>query len=78
MPGEGYSNRGYYTCPACGQRERVLEAVRRKEGPPEMEMFALEYYCPTCEREGYDRRATSQPLSQERRPGLAQPGRIDP
>jgi len=57
VPGEGYSNRGYYTCPACGQRERVLEAVRRKEGPPEMEMFALEYYCPTCEREGYDRRS---------------------
>jgi putative DNA methylase len=56
VPGEGYTNRGYYTCPACGQRERVLDAARRKEGPPEAEMFAVEYYCPTCEREGYDRR----------------------
>ncbi len=56
VPAKGYSKRGYYTCPACGQRERVLDAVRRKEGPPEAEMFALEYYCPTCEREGYDRR----------------------
>ena len=56
VPGEGHTNRGYYTCPACGQRERVLEAVRRKEGPPEMEMFAIEYYCRTCEREGYKRR----------------------
>jgi len=56
VPGEGYTSRGYYTCPACGQRERVLDAVRRKEGPPEAEMFAIEYYCPTCEREGYDRR----------------------
>jgi len=56
VPGEGYTSRGYYTCPACGQRERVLEAVRRKGGPPEVEMFAIEYYCPTCEREGYDRR----------------------
>ncbi|MBM4466106.1 MAG: DUF1156 domain-containing protein, partial [Chloroflexi bacterium] len=57
VPGEGYTSRGYYTCPACGQRERVLDAVRRKEGPPEAEMFAIEYYCPTCEREGYDRRS---------------------
>jgi hypothetical protein len=56
VPGEGYSSGGYYTCPACGQRERVLDAVRRKEGPPEAEMFALEYYCRACEREGYDRR----------------------
>jgi len=56
VPGEGYTSRGYYTCPACGQRERVLDAVRRKEGPPEAEMFAIEYYCRTCEREGYDRR----------------------
>lgn len=50
VPGEGYSKRGYYTCPSCGQRERVLDAVRRTEAPPEAEMFAIEYYCPTCER----------------------------
>jgi putative DNA methylase len=56
VPSEGYSGRGYYSCPACGQRERVLDAVQRKEGPPEVEMFAIEYYCPTCEREGYERR----------------------
>ncbi|MFQ5858905.1 MAG: DUF1156 domain-containing protein, partial [Anaerolineae bacterium] len=56
VPGEGHSSRGYYTCPACGQRERVLDAVRRKEDPPEVEMSAIEYYCPTCEREGYERR----------------------
>jgi len=52
VPGEGYSSGGYYTCPACGQRERVLDAVRRKEGPPEAEMFAIEYYCPSCEKQG--------------------------
>jgi adenine-specific DNA methylase len=55
-PAGGYSDGGYYICPACGQRERVLDAVQRREGPPAMEMFAIEYYCPTCEREGYDRR----------------------
>ncbi|MBM4467717.1 MAG: DUF1156 domain-containing protein, partial [Chloroflexi bacterium] len=56
VPGKGYSSEGYYTCPACGQREQVLDAVRRREGPLEAEMFAIEYYCPTCKREGYDQR----------------------
>jgi adenine-specific DNA methylase len=56
IPSKGIANRGKYTCPQCGQKESVLNAVRRKERPPEAEMFAIEYYCPTCEREGYDRR----------------------
>ena len=56
VPGKGYSSEGYYTCPSCGQREQVLDAVRRREGPLEAEMFAIEYYCPTCKREGYDQR----------------------
>jgi len=55
VPGEGYSSGGYYTCPACGQRERVLDAVRRKVDPPAAEMFAIEYYCPTCEKQGKTR-----------------------
>ncbi len=50
VPRRGVTQRGKYTCPHCGQVERVLEAVRRGEGPPEAEMFALEYYCAACEQ----------------------------
>ena len=51
VPSKGVTERGKYTCPHCGQKEPILDAVRRGEGPPEAEMFAIEYYCPTCERE---------------------------
>jgi adenine-specific DNA methylase len=59
-PSKGITNRGKYTCSHCGQKESVLNAVRRKGEPPEAEMFAIEYYCPTCEREGYNRRGYKQ------------------
>ena len=52
IPSEGYSGGGKYTCPSCGQKEKVLKAIQRLEGPPDAEMFALEYYCPICGR-GY-------------------------
>jgi len=52
IPGEGYSGGGKYTCPACGQKEQILKAIQRREGPPDAEMFALEYYCKVCGR-GY-------------------------
>lgn len=52
IPEQGYSGGGKYTCPACGQKEQILKAVQRREGPPDAEMFALEYYCPICGR-GY-------------------------
>lgn len=51
-PEEGYSGGGKYTCPSCGQKEKVLKAIQRLEGPPDAEMFALEYYCSICGR-GY-------------------------
>lgn len=50
IPAEGFSGGGKYTCPACGQKENILKAVQRREGPPEAEMFALEYYCKVCGR----------------------------
>lgn len=52
IPAAGYSGGGKYTCPACGQKENILKAVQRREGPPQAEMFALEYYCKVCGR-GY-------------------------
>jgi len=53
-PSKGYSSRGKYTCPSCGQKNRVLDAVRRGEGPPVVQMFAVEYHCPRDGR-GYKR-----------------------
>lgn len=52
VPSQGYSGGGKYTCPSCGQKENVLKAIQRLKGPPDAEMFALEYYCPICGR-GY-------------------------
>lgn len=54
IPSQGHSGRGKYTCPTCGQKENILKAIQRREGPPDAEMFALEYYCKVCGR-GYKR-----------------------
>jgi len=54
IPSRGYSGYGKYTCPSCGQRNRLLDAVQRGEGPPAVRMFAVEYYCPRDGR-GYKR-----------------------
>ena len=58
VPEKGHAGRGKYTCPQCGQRENILEAVRRQEAPPQAEMFALEYYCRICGR-GYKTASTT-------------------
>ena len=50
VPERGTTHGGKYTCPHCGQVEPVLGAVRRGAGPPEADMFALEYYCAACEQ----------------------------
>jgi len=49
-PRKGVAGRGVYHCPACGHKERLLDAVARKGGPLEMQLHALEGYCPTCGR----------------------------
>lgn len=45
-PRHGPAGRVSFTCPHCGQRQAILEAARRRDGPPEHEMYALEYACP--------------------------------
>lgn len=54
IPSKGYSGGGKFTCSSCGQKDDILRAVRRLDGPPPAEMFALEYYCSKCGR-GYKR-----------------------
>ena len=52
VPGKWLSGAGKYTCSHCGQKENILDAIRRIDGPAPLEMVAIEYYCETCGR-GY-------------------------
>ncbi len=53
IPSKGYAGKGYYYCPICGHKGEILRAVRREGKIPEMEMYAIEYYCPYCRERGY-------------------------
>jgi putative DNA methylase len=53
-PHQGFSKRASYTCPACGGRDQILEALRNREDPPQHSMIAIHYLCPTCGK-GYKR-----------------------
>jgi adenine-specific DNA methylase len=49
----GHSDDRYYTCPSphCGQKGEIIEAIARK-GKPSLRMYAIEYYCEPCDKEG--------------------------
>jgi len=49
-PRKGVSGRGYFSCPECGARQRILGAVKRKGTKLDEELHALEGYCSTCGR----------------------------
>ncbi len=55
VPSQGYVGRGKYTCPACGQTDQVVSALRRLEEPLPTRMFGMEYYCPHCDARAYKR-----------------------
>lgn len=42
----------YYICPECGQKSKVVETIQRK-GKPTERLYAVEYYCPSCNKKGY-------------------------
>ena len=44
----------YYICPnpECGQKNIIVEAVK-KTGKPKERLYAVEYYCPHCRRKDY-------------------------
>ena len=55
VPADGTVSRGgYYTCPDCGLKESITDAVA-EQGQPEERLYAVEYYCETCEDAGRDR-----------------------
>jgi adenine-specific DNA methylase len=55
VPSQGYVGGGKYTCPACGQQDQVVSALRRLEDPLPARMFAIEYYCSHCDARAYKR-----------------------
>lgn len=48
IPAKGYVDKGKYICPFCGQKAKILDAVKREGKIPDMEMYAIEY----CEGHG--------------------------
>lgn len=63
-PRQGFASGGKFTCEHCGQQDETVAWVRRTGQAPGYEMFAIEYYCPTCEEayvaQGYQRRQAQQ------------------
>lgn len=49
-PRKGVSSRGFFHCPECGARQRILDAVECKGTKLDEELHALEGYCSTCGR----------------------------
>ncbi|RKX76680.1 MAG: hypothetical protein DRP87_11180, partial [Spirochaetes bacterium] len=42
----------YYICPECGQKSKIVETIQRR-GKPAEKIYAVEYYCPSCNQKGY-------------------------
>jgi len=52
-PSGGYSKGTHYKCPYCQYTGDILKTIHKTEKPLATEMFAVEYYCPICEKRGY-------------------------
>ncbi|GAB3686515.1 hypothetical protein GCM10028857_18690 [Salinarchaeum chitinilyticum] len=51
VPKNGNAPGSKYTCGECGQKYGIIDAVQ-EQGGFNLRLFALEYYCPTCEDRG--------------------------
>ncbi|WP_311170438.1 DUF1156 domain-containing protein [Halobellus ordinarius] len=47
-PEDGNVGGGDYVCDDCGQRYSILQAIQEQDGF-DMQQYAIEYYCPTCD-----------------------------
>jgi adenine-specific DNA methylase len=55
IPKEGNVTRGgNYTCPHCGQKYGITDAIQEQDGY-DQRLYALEYYCSTCDENGLSR-----------------------
>ncbi|MDB2272173.1 DUF1156 domain-containing protein [Halorubrum ezzemoulense] len=57
VPKEGHVTRGgYYNCPECGQKESITDGIAEADGY-DLRLYAVEYYCEECDREGLEKSA---------------------
>lgn len=55
IPKNGNVTRGgYYNCPECGQKESITDAIQH-HGGYDLRLYAVEYYCEECERQGLEK-----------------------
>ena len=54
VPKNGNVSRGSYTCPECGQKHSISDAVTERNGF-DLKPYALEYYCTHCDDRGSSR-----------------------
>lgn len=55
VPENGHVTRGgYYNCPQCGQKESITDGIA-ENGTPDHRLYAVEYYCETCDKKGLDK-----------------------
>ena len=53
VPSLGYAPDDYYICPHCQHNSKIVSAVKKEKALPSLEMVAIEYYCPYCDKRGY-------------------------
>jgi adenine-specific DNA methylase len=44
---------GWFSCPSCSHKERLIKVTERRGHPLDSEMFCIEYACEQCGRRGY-------------------------
>jgi len=54
-PDRGNVEDNIYKCPKCGLPVDVVSAIRKGPKPVSHKMFAIQFYCPKCDRKGYKR-----------------------
>ncbi|WP_135853933.1 DUF1156 domain-containing protein [Halorussus salinus] len=48
VPEEGNASGSNYTCPDCGQKYGITDAIQ-EQGGFDLRLYAVEWYCPTCD-----------------------------
>jgi putative DNA methylase len=56
IPKEGNVSRSKYTCPDCGQKYGITDAIQ-EQGGFDLRLYALEYYCEHCDAAGENKSA---------------------
>lgn len=51
IPEEGNVSRGKYSCPGCGQKYGITDAIQEQDGY-DLRLYGVEYYCPDCDEQG--------------------------